>query len=142
MTKSDLPTSLNRSRLSKPKLRKPTIEGASPIAADGGFGPMDDDESGEESDGSDEEVEADAEVDTNEDLGEDFDDFEAGAEDEDFGDFDEGFQPPSVADEESEEPEPTIIPVQPLPPSTFSYVSIANAVIQKSSPCNALPRHP
>lgn len=35
-------------------------------------------------------------VDAEEDFGEDFDDFEAGAIDEDFGEFNENFQEPSI----------------------------------------------
>ena len=79
MTEPGLPTSsLNRSTLSMTRQRPPSVIGASPIAADGGFGPMNNEDS------EDDEIE--------EGSGDDFDDFEAGAVDEDFGDFGEGFQ--------------------------------------------------
>lgn len=59
------------------------VADASAIAADGGFGPMIDDEAEDDDPGSDR------------GFGEDFDDFEQGAvDDDDFGDFDSGFQQP------------------------------------------------
>ena len=138
MTESDLPTSSNRSRFAKTKRRNPMTESASPIAADGGFGHMDDDESEEEQSAtSGDEAVDHAEVDLNENLGEDFDDFEAGAEDEDFGDFDEGFENPPIPEYEPEETELSTPPVQPLPAAVSSYVSISSASIQTIFPPNA-----
>lgn len=125
MTESDLPTnSMSRSKLAKPTRQQPTIAGASPIAADGGFGPMDYDESEDEiaaseKDGADES----ADVEGDEGFAEDFDDFKAGAEDEDFGDFDEGFQQPQVTEEVSEQRQPPTPPIQSLPPSVSPFVS-------------------
>lgn len=43
--------------------------------------------------------------DTNTNVVDDFDDFEAGAEDEDFGDFDEGFQESSSPELEPNKPQ-------------------------------------
>ena len=101
MTKSGLPTSLSRSQASNPKRTISLTESASPIAADGGFGPMNDEQSEDErSDSIDEDTEPNAEINTSEGIGDDFDDFEAGAEDDDFGDFDEGFQQSSSFEHE------------------------------------------
>lgn len=138
MTESDLPTSLSRSRLSQPKRQKPTIEAASPIAADGGFGPMYDDESEEESDESADTVEEIAQKDVDDGFGDDFDDFEAGAGDEDFGEFDEGFQQPSTPDGEFEEPEPPPPSIQPLPPSISLSVSNTNATFRGTMPAHLI----
>ena len=118
MTESD------RSKLSKPKRTDPSIEAASPIAADGGFGPMDYDES--EDDSVEMELEYasnDTEADGGEGFGEDFDEFEAGAENEDFGDFDEGFEQPPLTDEEPPKTDPPPPSVLSLPPSTSPFVS-------------------
>lgn len=133
MTESGLPTSLNRSRLAQRKRRKSTIESASPIAADGGFGPMDEEELEDESDKSTNENEAIANFDVNKSFGDDFDDFEDGG-DEEFGDFDEGLQHPSAPGEEPEEPRPSVLPVQFLPPPTSHFVSIVNATIEGTVP--------
>ena len=118
MTESD------RSKLSKPRRTDASIEVSSPIAADGGFGPMDYEES---EDGSvemePEHASYDTEADGGEGFGEDFDEFEAGAENEDFGDFDKGFEQPPLTDEEPEEmdlPPPSVVS---LPPSTSPFVS-------------------
>ena len=118
MTESD------RSKLSKPKRTKPPIEDASPIAADGGFGPMNYEESEDESVESEhDKAPNDTETDANEGFGDDFDNFEAGAENEDFGDFDEGFEQPPVRDEEPAETDPPAPSGQSLPPSTSPFVS-------------------
>lgn len=118
MTESD------RSKLPKSKRTKSPIEGASPIAADGGFGPMEYEES---EDGSIEsrhdEAGDDTEAGAGEGFGDDFDDFEAGAENDDFGDFDEGLEQHPVSDEESAETDPPTHSVQALPPSTSPFVS-------------------
>ena len=57
-------------------------------------------------------------------LGDDFDDFESGAENEDFGDFDEGFQQRAESDEELEETESLARPIQSIPQFTSPFVSI------------------
>lgn len=132
MTESGLPTSLSRSRLSNPKRTKATLEGASPIAADGGFGPMDDEESEDDSEEStSNEIEENAHLEPDENVGEDFDDFEAGAEDADFGDFDEGFQGPSVPEDDPVEKQSSTSAIQSLPPSTSPYVSHNIAMIKR-----------
>ena len=67
-----------------------------------------------------------------EDFGDDFDEFEAGAGDDDFGDFDEGFQEIS----EQERPEPQKPPA-PVPESPFvsSYtLTIALPYISSNHP--------
>ena len=118
MTESD------RSKFSKPKRTRPPIEEASPIAADGGFGPMSYEDSEEESVWSNhDDAGIDTEADTGEGFGDDFDDFEAGAGDEDFGDFDEGFEQPSITNEEPVETVPSISSAQSLPPLASPFVS-------------------
>ncbi len=118
MTESD------RSKLSKPRRTKPPLEDASPIAADGGFGPMDYEDSEDESVESkhDEAVE-NTDADAGEGFGDDFDDFEAGAENDDFGDFDEGFEHSPITTEEQAEIRPHAPSGQSLPPSTSPFVS-------------------
>lgn len=124
-------TELDRSKLSKPKRAKPPIEGASPIAADGGFGPMDYEESEDEIvESKHDEASNDTEVDTGEGFGDDFDDFEAGAESEDFGDFDEGFEQTPVSDEEPAEADPLPPSNQSLPPSKYPFVSETSLTIR------------
>ena len=138
LTESGWPTSYeNRSsHINRLAPHSPTAE-ASPIAADGGFGPMHyDEESDEEEsdeDDSDEQpiphrqeeeahIEAPNDTPTDdkdaEDIGDDFDDFEEGEEamDEDFGDFDDGFQEPA----ETSAPDP---PKQSQPVPITSLVS-------------------
>ncbi len=56
-------------------------------------------------------------------FGDDFDDFEASAENEDFGDFDEGFEQPPTTDEGTAETDPPAPSAQSLPPSTSLFVS-------------------
>lgn len=93
LTESGLPTSsFNRSTLSMTIPRPPLMRGNSPIAADGGFGPMNYEDS--EGEAPDSDVNTDADNEIEEGFGEDFDDFEAGAVDEDFGDFNEEFEKP------------------------------------------------
>lgn len=98
---------------------------------------MNDDESEDESDIKICESEKSAKLDINDGTGEDFDEFEAGS-DEDFGDFDEGFQHPSAPDEESEEPEPSIPPVQSLPPPISPFVSNISATIKGTIPAHLI----
>ena len=122
--------------------------GSSPIAADGGFGPMDYDESDYGT--TDDEDSGDGHRNTipqpalssrnyEEDINvDDFDDFEEGAaagDDDDFGDFDDGFQQAEEQeDEEAEESEddtsrPTSpskqVPLQ-EPPFYVSSLAIIN----------------
>lgn len=72
-----------------------TTTNVSPIAADGGFGPMKSEAIEAESDQSEADADAIADDEFEEGAGDDFDDFEAGAIDDDFGDFDEDFQQPA-----------------------------------------------
>lgn len=134
MTESD------RSKLSKlkPRQTRPPVEGASPIAADGGFGPMYYEESEDESvESKHREAGSETEPEADEDFGDDFDDFKAGAENEDFGDFDEGFEQPSISDEESADTDPPAPPVQSLPLWTSPFVSKILVTIRP----NAAPSH-
>ena len=116
MTESD------RSKLSKPKRTKSPVEDASPIAADGGFGPMPEDESVESKHNA---LGNDTDVNVDEGFGDDFDDFEPGSENEDFGDFDEGFEQPPTVDEAPAETDPPPNIGQSLPPLTSPFVSEA-----------------
>lgn len=81
--------------------------GQSPIAEDGGFGPMhyESDDSGNNGG-----VEED-------DDG--FEEFEEGAEGEDFGDFDDGFQEPEEEEEEESISAPPINPPTIISPPPF-----------------------
>lgn len=135
MLSSEPMTESDRSKLPKPKGTKPLTEGASPIAEDGGFGPMDYEESEEESvESTHKEAGNDMTADGGEGFGDDFDDFEAGADNDDFGDFDDGFEQPSTSDEESAETDP---PVQSLPPSTSPFVSKTLPILQDLVTCIA-----
>ena len=137
MTESGLPTSVNRSKHLEKKSRQPGLEGASPIAADGGFGPMNYDDSEDESAQSDTGEDPDTvEVGDEEGFGEDFDNFEAGGEDEDFGDFDEGFEQASVPEEPPGRSEPPSPPVQTLPPSISPFVSVLNTFTLTAFSCS------
>ena len=100
---------MNRSSYVGGLNRRLSTTGTSPIAADGGFGPMDY-EDNEEDDNDDNEVgrglkgktevlnpDADPHASSPEgnegSMGDEFDDFEEGAAVNDFGDFDNGSQP-------------------------------------------------
>ena len=112
---------------------KPLVAGVSPIAADGGFGPMDDEESEAEEehfqiDNNHNDTQDNTSSPAAEGFGDDFDDFEAGAENEDFGDFDNGFQQPVESDEELEETESPARPIQSIPQFTSPFVSIMNTM--------------
>lgn len=123
LTESGLPTSfVNRSPISQVRQREPLMKGNSPIAADGGFGPMGDEDSEDESNDPDVGPNSDIEVDAKEDFGEDFDDFEAGAMDEEFGDFDEGFQDPPPSKGHAPEAQKSAN-FDPTPSSAFPFVS-------------------
>ena len=123
----------NRSR-PKQTRSKSVVSMASPIAADGGFGQMESDES-EKSEEAEEPEEAEGDkdaqsdvmepeheiaVDVEDGLGDDFDDFEAGAQDEDFGEFDDG--------EESEQIEPEV-------PSTHSPPALESPFVSSIKLC-------
>ena len=109
LTESGRPTSsLNRSSYLNHSGRRSSLEGTYPIAADGGFGPMDYDEDGvndghcdeNQQNGVDTRAAAD---DENAAFGDDFDDFEEGAAADDFGDFDDGVQKPTEPELEPED---------------------------------------
>ena len=85
-----------RSQFSRPQLNGQHTESISPIAADGGFGPMGSDESEEDSTEADvssiekhEREHEHAAEEAENAFGDEFDDFEEGDDDEDFGEFDE-----------------------------------------------------
>ena len=107
--------------LPKQKRSKSVVDIASPIAADGGFGQMESDESETEEEdvaakSPEQHPKQDEIADNDEELGgDDFDDFEAGAMDEDFGDFDEGDEPEAV--------EPAAPSIQSLPALESPFVS-------------------
>ena len=135
MTDSGLPTSsLSRSTRLAFGERQPSLEGTSPIAADGGFGPMsyDEDEDGSEKDTDQVEHTTmhDEEPEVSEGFGDDFDDFEAGAGDDDFGDFDDGFQQPSEPPVKPKDVEQPKLPA-PTPESPFvsSYALIDSRLL-------------
>lgn len=69
----------------------------------------------------DDEVDNEMEADADEDFGDDFDEFEAGAENEDFGDFDDGFEQPPVLEEEPAETNSPAPSGQSLPPPTSPF---------------------
>ena len=131
MTESD------RSKLSKPKRTKPPIEDASPIAADGGFGPMSHETSVDESVESEhDEAGTDTDENADEGFGDDFDDFEAGAEDEAFGEFDEGFEETPRVDEKTVPPTHS---GQSLPLLTSPFVSEIPLIIRLFiAPCHTI----
>ena len=117
----------------------PLAKGTSPIAPDGGFGPMhyseDDDEDDEDEDDEDQikeeeeehnqdehEVEDRNSVGENEDeedggFGDDFDDFEEGAQAEDFEDFEDEFQQPGKPEQ--------------IPPVRQAVTSIAPSYVSR-----------
>jgi len=117
MTESDLPTSsLNRSTRLAFGARRPSMKGASPIAADGGFGPMTYEDHGDETAEEQHDTSTDEAPEDNDGFGDDFDDFEAGAGDDDFGDFDAGF-------EQTPEPSEPIAPKSSAPAPESPFVS-------------------
>lgn len=65
----------------------------------------------------------DTDANAGEAFADDFDDFEAGAENEDFGDFDEGFEQPPIVDEVPAEADPPTRSGQSLPPLASPFVS-------------------
>ncbi|KAL8667333.1 MAG: hypothetical protein Q9168_007297 [Polycauliona sp. 1 TL-2023] len=111
-TKGDpasLPTNKShRSSLPSPRPRPSAIRRDSPIAEDGGFGPMPtSDDTTSSSDGQEPQQSTPG----------DFDDFGAQGDDDDFGDFDDGFEQSSTA------PEPAVPELPSLPKSPFPVLS-------------------
>ncbi|KAL8745650.1 MAG: hypothetical protein Q9190_002227 [Brigantiaea leucoxantha] len=134
-TKDDgrgLPTSsMHRSSLYSPKPRPSAVRRDSPIAADGGFGPMTYDES--ENDPGEqpaEPPETDIVKDTeaaDETFGDDFDDFEVeAAGEEEFGDFDE-------ADTEPPKSELPSVSKSPFPIPDFSVHTSLSDILEATS---------
>ena len=149
MTESDLPTSsLNRSTRLAFGARRPSLEGASPIAADGGFGPMTYDKDKEKEEEDMEHVEhvedveensgdANADLEADDGFGDDFADFEAGAGDDDFGDFDDGFQQPSepsAAEKQAPTQPSAPSPVSPFVSSTYPHIYIPSNATSLPNP--------
>lgn len=123
---SGLPT-FPLSRSSQSDSNTPVAD-ASAIAADGGFGPMIDDEAEDDDPGSDHA------------FGEDFDEFEEGAvDDDDFGDFDSGFQQPEERRVEVSKPFGTSTWIPPSDPLFVS--SMITEVIACPKNASALILH-
>ena len=119
--------------------RSPTI-GTSPIAADGGFGPMNneyEEEEEEDDDDDDNEVERrfndqnetmelhtdhheSSPENDDESMGDEFDDFEEGAAIDDFGDFDDGAQTLGNVEEDVEPASTKQVPHMPSNPFVSS----------------------
>ncbi|KAI4205957.1 MAG: hypothetical protein LQ350_000142 [Teloschistes chrysophthalmus] len=126
-----LPTTfINRSSLSSPGQRPSAVRSDSQIAADGGFGRMPDDFDHRIYDKSDTRPleQNNGGFAPDDEFGDDFDDFEAGGEDEDFGDFDDGFEePPAAPKPEPDKREAPAISTSPFPPvSLDEFASIDN----------------
>ena len=141
LTRPDLPTStVNRSSTYFDQLgRGRSASGASPIAPDGGFGPMDyeDDGSSNEEDEDNEnstmpqrrseehdtesrgyiertdDTDDSTQDDEDEGFGDDFDDFEEGEQADDFDQFDDGFQQPEERSEFVSARRPTVSSIAP-----------------------------
>ncbi|KAL8899074.1 MAG: hypothetical protein Q9192_001756 [Flavoplaca navasiana] len=132
-TKGDptgLPTSSSyRSSLPSPKPRPSAIRRDSPIAADGGFGPIPSIDDGTSS--SDEREHLG--ISTGGGLDDDFDDFEAQVDDDDFGDFDDGFEQSSTAPEPAA-PEIPSFPKSPFPPLSFDAFASADTLSEAMEP--------
>ena len=131
MLSSEPMTESDRYTFSKPKRTKPLTGGASPIAADGGFGPMEYEEYEDESvESKHDGAGADMVADAGEGFGDDFDDFEAGADNDDFSDFGDGLEQSPTSDEEPAETDPPAPSVQSLPPSISPFVSKALSTVR------------
>ncbi|KAI4105995.1 MAG: hypothetical protein L6R37_002456 [Teloschistes peruensis] len=129
-----LPTTfINRSSLSSPGQRPSAVRSDSQIAADGGFGRMPDDFNHKiDYDSTTRPLEPNNDYSAPDDeVGDEFDEFEAGGEDEDFGDFDDGFEEPPAASE----PEPD---KRESPVSLDDFVSIDNLLEATKSHLDAL----
>ncbi|MCJ1438505.1 hypothetical protein MMC27_007895 [Xylographa pallens] len=131
-------------------LRSSTM-GTSPIAADGGFGPMDYED--DEDDNDDSEVgrgfngqtevlnlDADNHTSSPEDnegsIGDEFDDFEEGAAVDDFGDFDNESQPlHNIEDlEPASSKQISYIPLNPFPLVDFFSLTSLEDIIEATTP--------
>ena len=114
-----------RSRLTKLPQPQHTLGGFSPIAADGGFGPMGSDSEGEaETDAGESQFGEDSEnKDGMDDFGDDFDDFEAGVDNDEFGEFDDMPEKPSMTKTASPELEHQLRSAQPIPLPDIPFVS-------------------
>lgn len=119
----------------------PTERISSPIAADGGFGPMEYDEDDDEEENDDDDDEDDEDGNNQEEpkkivmdsgnagedgsddeesgFGDDFDDFEEGAETADFGDFNDSYPDPAAVEEDEEQLDSD----QPIPSLESPFVS-------------------
>ena len=98
----------------------------SPIAADGGFGPMVADESEDGTADSEHVLDQDEDssvADDDEGFGDDFDDFEAGAENEDFRGFDETTSQSFTVVGEATKARQEAPTIQSLPPPDIPFVS-------------------
>ncbi|KAL8853558.1 MAG: hypothetical protein Q9221_001544 [Calogaya cf. arnoldii] len=140
-TKGDptsLPTSSShRSSLPSPKPRPSAIRRDSPIAADGGFGPMPSNDDGA-SDGASSDEQEPHHTTAGDGFGDDFVDFEAQGDDDDFGDFDDGFEQPSTAPEPAA-PEMPSFPKSPFPALSFDAFTSLNNLSKATEPhLNAL----
>ncbi|KAL8917994.1 MAG: hypothetical protein Q9172_005602 [Xanthocarpia lactea] len=135
---SGLPTSSShRSSLPSPTPRPSAIRRDSPIAADGGFGPMPDNDDGCSDAPSSDELETPHTTADN-GLGDDFDDFEAEGDDDDFGDFDDNFEQPLTAPEPAESKLPSISKY-PFPVLSFDAFASINKFSEVTEPqLNAL----
>lgn len=123
----------DRSQLAQPGLNSQSDAKASPIAADGGFGPMgSDDSEREQTDGEIESVNEGLKNrdDGEDDFGDDFDDFEAGAEDADFGEFNDTTQQAPIPSPIPSRRDADAPPIQPLPAQDIPFVS------HRSDPCS------
>ena len=107
------------------------------IAVDGGFGPMRDEMAEIGSIDTDENLHTFGESEAEDDQGEDFDDFEAGAADADFGEFDDEFQQPSFFTDPASDSDRVVSTKQVVSssPSPFVSRSIAEtvALVHRSS---------
>ncbi|MCJ1386876.1 hypothetical protein MMC17_010004 [Xylographa soralifera] len=154
--KVDIPgwptSSVNRSSYFDGLNPRSSTMGTSPIAADGGFGPMN--YEGDEEDGNyhnevgrgfngqTKDLNPDADhhesdpEDNEESIGDEFDDFEEGAAVDDFGDFDNGSQPLSrIEDVESASSEQiSYIPLNSFPLVDFSSLTSLEDIIEATRP--------
>ncbi|MCJ1479198.1 hypothetical protein MMC13_007882 [Lambiella insularis] len=150
--KSDVPgwptSSVNRSSHFDRLVPKYPNNGISPIAADGGFGPMDYDEDDnlgdEEQDYKQKTTSPEMADDYHnsspgedvEDLADEFDDFEEGAAVYNFGDFNETLQPPDVVEDIQQDPlkQTFHTHMTPFPVIDFSGLKSLDDIIEATRP--------